>query len=154
VLRYFQVAVGQAAEDLAADTWMAVISGLGRFRGDERAFQAWMFTVARHRAIDWHRQAARQPRDSIPAKRLRERPAPDDPVAQVVEASRPGRRWRWWLSCPPIRPRWWPCGSSAAWRWPRWPGSSANPQGRFGCWPIAAYGAWPNGWRRPGRWGV
>jgi RNA polymerase sigma-70 factor, ECF subfamily len=36
----------------AADTWMAVIGGLRRFRGDERAFRAMIFTVARHRAID------------------------------------------------------------------------------------------------------
>jgi RNA polymerase sigma-70 factor, ECF subfamily len=85
VLRYFQVAAAQAAEDLAADTWMSVIRGLGRFRGDERAFRAWVFTVARHRAIDWHRQAARRPTDSIPAERLSERPAPDDPVLQVLE---------------------------------------------------------------------
>jgi RNA polymerase sigma-70 factor (ECF subfamily) len=85
VLRYCQVAAGQAAEDLAADTWMAVIGGLRRFRGDERAFRAWIFTVARHRAIDWHRQAARRPTHSIPAERLSERPAPDDPVLQVLE---------------------------------------------------------------------
>jgi RNA polymerase sigma-70 factor, ECF subfamily len=86
VLRYFQVVAAQAAEDLAADTWVSVIRGLGRFRGEERAFRAWVFTVARHRAIDWHRQARRRPTDSIPADRLIQQPAPDDPVAQVVEA--------------------------------------------------------------------
>src|SRR5215213_11940933 len=85
VLRYFRVAAAPAAEDLAADTWMAVIGGLGRFRGEERAFRAWIFTVARHRAIDWHRQARRRPTDSILAERLSERPAPDDPIAQVLE---------------------------------------------------------------------
>jgi RNA polymerase sigma-70 factor (ECF subfamily) len=85
VLRYFQVAAAQAAEDLAADTWMAVIGRLGPFRGDERAFRAWIFTVARHRAIDWHRQAARRPTDSIAAERLSERPALEDPVLQVLE---------------------------------------------------------------------
>jgi RNA polymerase sigma-70 factor, ECF subfamily len=85
VLRYFQVAAAQAAEDLAANTWMAVIGGLGRFRGDERAFRAWVFTVARHRVIDWHRQAARRPISLVPAERLRERPAPDDPAVEVVE---------------------------------------------------------------------
>jgi RNA polymerase sigma-70 factor (ECF subfamily) len=85
VLRYFQVAAAPAAEDLAADTWMSVIGGLGRFRGEERAFRAWVFTVARHRAIDWHRQARRRPTDSIPAERLIQRPAPDDPVAAVLE---------------------------------------------------------------------
>jgi RNA polymerase sigma-70 factor (ECF subfamily) len=85
VLRYFQVVAAQTAEDLAADTWMAVIGGLGRFRGDERAFRAWIFTVARLRAIDWHRQARRRPSSSVPAEQLDERPAPDDPALQVLE---------------------------------------------------------------------
>jgi RNA polymerase sigma-70 factor, ECF subfamily len=82
VLRYFQVTAAEAAEDLAADSWVSVIRGLGRFRGDERAFRAWVFTVARHRAIDWRRLAARRPTRSVPA----ERPASDDPAAQVLEA--------------------------------------------------------------------
>jgi RNA polymerase sigma-70 factor (ECF subfamily) len=61
VLRYLLVAAAEAAEDLAADTWMWVIGGLGRFGGDERAFRAWVFTIARHRAINWRRQAGRRP---------------------------------------------------------------------------------------------
>jgi RNA polymerase sigma-70 factor, ECF subfamily len=85
VLRYFQVVAAQAAEDLAADTWMSIIRGLGRFRGDERAFRAWIFTVARHRAIDWRRRAARRPTVSVPVEALAEQPAPDDPVLQVLE---------------------------------------------------------------------
>jgi RNA polymerase sigma-70 factor, ECF subfamily len=85
VLRYFQVAAKAAAEDLAADTWVSVIRRLERFRGGERDFRAWVFTVARHRAIDWHRQAARRPISSVPAEQLAERQAPDDPVLQVLE---------------------------------------------------------------------
>jgi RNA polymerase sigma-70 factor, ECF subfamily len=85
VLRYFQVVAAPAAEDLAADTWMAVIGGLGRFRGEERAFRAWIFTLARHRAIDWHRQARRRPFSSVPAEQLEERAAPDHPALEVVE---------------------------------------------------------------------
>jgi RNA polymerase sigma-70 factor, ECF subfamily len=85
VLRYFQVAAKEAAEDLAADTWVSVIRGLGRFRGGERAFRAWVFTVARHRAIDWRRRAVRRPTVSVPVEALVEWPAPDDPVAQVLE---------------------------------------------------------------------
>jgi RNA polymerase sigma-70 factor, ECF subfamily len=86
VLRYVRVAAQQAAEDLAADTWVSVIRGLGRFRGDERAFRAWVFTLARHRVIDWHRQAARRPSRSVPVALVADRPAPDDPVAAVLEA--------------------------------------------------------------------
>jgi RNA polymerase sigma-70 factor, ECF subfamily len=36
VLRYFRVAAGEAAEDLAADTWVSVIRSLGRFLGVHR----------------------------------------------------------------------------------------------------------------------
>ena len=60
VLRYLRVAAPVAAEDLAADTWVSVIRGLARFRGDEQAFRAWVFMVARHRVIDWRRQAVRR----------------------------------------------------------------------------------------------
>jgi RNA polymerase sigma-70 factor (ECF subfamily) len=85
LLRYFQVVAPPAAEDLAADTWVSVIRRLQQFRGDEGAFRAWVFTVARHRAIDWRRQAARRPTNLVPVEQLAERPAPDDPVAQVLE---------------------------------------------------------------------
>jgi RNA polymerase sigma-70 factor, ECF subfamily len=86
VLRYLRVAVPTAAEDLAADTWMSVIRSLGRFRGDERGFRAWVFTAARHRAVDWHRRAARQATEPLPVELLADRPAPDDPAAAVLEA--------------------------------------------------------------------
>jgi len=85
VLRYFQVAANEVAEDLAADTWVSVIRRLGRFRGAEPAFRAWVFTVARHRVIDWHRQAARRRMSSVPAEQLAERRAPDDPAVEVLE---------------------------------------------------------------------
>ena len=85
LLRYFRVAAPEAAEDLAADTWVSVIRGLGRFRGDGPAFRAWAFTVARHRAIDWRRQATRRPTNLVPVEQFAERPAPDDPVAAVLE---------------------------------------------------------------------
>ncbi len=73
VLRYLRVAAPAAAEDLAADTWVSVIRRLGQFTGDERAFRAWVFTAARHRAVDWHRWT-RRPRHSRPS-----RPAPHWP---------------------------------------------------------------------------
>src|SRR4029453_2119506 len=86
LLRYLRVAAPEAAEDLAADTWVSVIRGLGRFRGDGRDLRAWVFTVARPRAIDWRRQATRRQPNLVPVEQLAERPAPDDPVAAVFEA--------------------------------------------------------------------
>jgi RNA polymerase sigma-70 factor (ECF subfamily) len=86
VLRYLRVAAPAAAEDLAADTWVSVIRGLARFRGDEQNFRAWLFTAARHRAIDWRRQAARRPVEPLPLALAVEQAAPDDPAAQVLVA--------------------------------------------------------------------
>jgi RNA polymerase sigma-70 factor, ECF subfamily len=86
VLRYLRVAAPVEAEDLAADTWISVIRGLGRFRGDEQNFRTWVFTAARHRAIDWRRQAARRPTTSLPVELLAEQSAHDDPAEAVLEA--------------------------------------------------------------------
>lgn len=86
VLRYLRVAAPAAAEDLAADTWMSVIRGLDRFRGDEPGFRALVFTAARHRALDWRRQASRTPFTAVPVETVEDRPAPDDPAEAVLEA--------------------------------------------------------------------
>ncbi|HYY78595.1 MAG TPA: sigma-70 family RNA polymerase sigma factor [Actinomycetes bacterium] len=85
VLRYLRVAAPSAAEDLAAEAWVSVIRGLGRFRGGEQDFRAWVFTAARHRLVDWRRQAARQPTAFLPVDLLGGWPAPDDPAALAVE---------------------------------------------------------------------
>jgi len=60
LLRYLQVIATEAADDVAGETWLQVIAGLARFRGDEQAFRAWLFTIARHRAIDMGRSLARR----------------------------------------------------------------------------------------------
>jgi RNA polymerase sigma-70 factor, ECF subfamily len=60
LLRYLWVKAGSAAEDLAADTWLQVARTLDTFVGDERAFRSWLFTIARHRHIDWRRKSARR----------------------------------------------------------------------------------------------
>jgi RNA polymerase sigma-70 factor, ECF subfamily len=86
ILRYLRVAAPDAAEDLAADTWMSVIRGLARFRGDEPGFRALVFTAARHRVLDWRRQASRRHVASVPVEALYDRPAPDDPAEAALEA--------------------------------------------------------------------
>ena len=86
LLRYLRVVAPGVAEDLASETWLDVVRGLGRFEGTELGFRAWVFTVARHRVTDWRRRTARQPSVPIPAELLPQRPAPDDPAAQALEA--------------------------------------------------------------------
>jgi len=62
LLRYLRVVAAEAErEDVAGETWVQVVAGLARFRGDEDAFRAWLFTIARHRAADAGRSRARRP---------------------------------------------------------------------------------------------
>jgi len=64
LLRYLRVVAGEACEDVASETWAVVAGALDHFDGDERAFRAWVFTVARRRAVDNFRRTARRP--SVP----------------------------------------------------------------------------------------
>ncbi len=61
LLRYLRVIAPEAAEDVAADTWVHLVRGLAAFRGDEGAWRGWLFTTARRRAIDHGRYRARRP---------------------------------------------------------------------------------------------
>jgi RNA polymerase sigma-70 factor (ECF subfamily) len=70
LLRYLRVLAGHAAEDVAAETWVDVAKGLGRFDGDEGAFRGWVFTMARHRLFDWRRSLSRRPADPVPTESM------------------------------------------------------------------------------------
>ncbi|MFT4288626.1 RNA polymerase sigma factor [Nocardioides sp.] len=61
LLRYLTVRGEEAPEDLASETWLQVVRDLPRFRGDAADFRAWLFTVARHRAIDAGRARSARP---------------------------------------------------------------------------------------------
>ena len=61
LLRYLTVCGDEAPEDVASETWMHVVRGLSGFSGDATAFRSWLFTIARHRAIDQGRARRRKP---------------------------------------------------------------------------------------------
>ncbi|WP_238011943.1 RNA polymerase sigma factor [Dactylosporangium sp. AC04546] len=68
VLRYLHAVCGDAAEDVASETWLQVARDLPRFTGDPTAFRVWLFRIARHRGIDdgrrvWRRRE--ESRDSV-----------------------------------------------------------------------------------------
>ena len=90
VLRYLRVVVGDAAEDVASETWLQAARDLHRFTGDGPAFRGWLFRIARHRAIDEKRRAGRRRED--PADTLADdaRPA-RDAAADMLERS--GTSW-------------------------------------------------------------
>jgi len=87
LLRYLRVTAPGAGEDLASETWLGVVRGIGRFQGNEPAFRAWVFTIARHQVLDWRRRAARQPTQDLPVVWLAEPAASDDPAAAAVEGA-------------------------------------------------------------------
>ena len=60
LLRYLRM-IAPDPEDVAGDTWVQVVAGLKGFRGEEQAFRAWLFTIARHRAADAGRSRTRRP---------------------------------------------------------------------------------------------
>jgi RNA polymerase sigma-70 factor, ECF subfamily len=65
--------------------WLEISVGLGRFAGTEAGFRAWVFTVARQRAVDAARYAARRPAQPVPVEVLAECVGPDDPASTAVE---------------------------------------------------------------------
>jgi RNA polymerase sigma-70 factor, ECF subfamily len=60
LLRYLQVIGCDDVDDVAGETWLQVVRDLPKFKkssADE--FRAWLFTIARHRAIDAARSRRR-----------------------------------------------------------------------------------------------
>jgi RNA polymerase sigma-70 factor (ECF subfamily) len=60
LVRYLRVIAPEAAEDVAAETWLQALRGLSRFRGTEENWRAWLFTIARSRAVDERRRRSRR----------------------------------------------------------------------------------------------
>jgi RNA polymerase sigma-70 factor (ECF subfamily) len=78
---------GPSAEDVAADTWVGVVRGLGRFSGDESAFGAWVFTIARARLRDEQRRSYRRPVPVEAEELLADVGRGPDPADHAVEAA-------------------------------------------------------------------
>jgi RNA polymerase sigma-70 factor (ECF subfamily) len=86
LLRYLTVLIGDAADDVASETWIAVVRNMSRFDGDEKGFFTWLLTIGRHRAVDWGRQRRNrtvvlQEEDQLDAVA----PAAPDPAALVID---------------------------------------------------------------------
>lgn len=89
ILRYLRVLVGQAADDVASETWLQAARDVRGFRGDAGGFRVWLFRVARHRGLEELRRSGRRPEDpaGLPGggRSLPDEPAPDDTAAQAAE---------------------------------------------------------------------
>lgn len=86
LVRYLRVIAPESADDVASETWAQVVRGLRRFRGDEAAWRAWLFTTARRRVIDASRRRARrreEPLHHVPAEAL---PVTADAADEAMES--------------------------------------------------------------------
>src|SRR6202035_1668322 len=80
LLRYLRVVGCDDVEDVAGETWLQVVRDLPKFKKDNAdEFRAWLFTIARHRAID----AARSRR------RFRDKVLATGPVPPPVTSGNP-----------------------------------------------------------------
>jgi RNA polymerase sigma-70 factor (ECF subfamily) len=84
LLRFLKVYAGQDVEDLASETWLQVVRDLRQFRGDETTFAAWLFTIARRRAIDAQRARQRRPATLMDLRAGLAHPSLDVPAAEEV----------------------------------------------------------------------
>jgi RNA polymerase sigma-70 factor, ECF subfamily len=85
LLRYLQVAGCDDVDDVAGETWLQVVRDLPKFKkGSADEFRAWLFTIARHRAIDAARSRSRF-RDKVLATEAIPSPGtPGNPVEDEV----------------------------------------------------------------------
>jgi RNA polymerase sigma-70 factor, ECF subfamily len=87
LLRYLRALVGDDAEDVASETWLQITRDLAGFHGDGDGFRGWAATIARHRALDHLRRAARRPPPVlVPAEDLAGLAAADDTAATALDA--------------------------------------------------------------------
>ncbi len=97
VVRYCRVRLGRmsgsydAADDVAQEVCLAVLTALPRYRDQGRPFAAFVFGIAAHKVADAHRAAARRP---LPTAELPERPEPTAGPEDLAVASDEARRAR------------------------------------------------------------
>src|ERR1700758_4279609 len=85
LLRYLQVVGCDDIEDVAAETWLQVVRDLPKFKKDSAdEFRAWLFTIARHRAIDAARSRRRFRDKVLAAESLPPSVASGSPVEDEV----------------------------------------------------------------------
>jgi RNA polymerase sigma-70 factor, ECF subfamily len=84
LLRYLRVIGCDDVDDVAGETWLQVVRDLPKFKKDSAdEFRAWLFTIARHRAIDAAR-SRRRLRDKMLADALAPPTTTGNPVEDEV----------------------------------------------------------------------
>ena len=85
LLRFLRSQESRAADDLAAEVWLAVAKGISRFDGDWPDFRAWVFGIARKRLADHRRTALRRRTDIVDVGTFEQHLADDAPEAEALD---------------------------------------------------------------------
>jgi RNA polymerase sigma-70 factor (ECF subfamily) len=85
LLRFLTWQEPSVAEDLAAETWLAVAERIGSFEGGEAQFRGWIFGITRRRLADHRRRGARRKTAPVESRILEAVADAEDPAEQVVE---------------------------------------------------------------------
>lgn len=94
VLGYLRGRGASDPDDLTAETFVAVVRNVGRFRGDETQFRSWVLTIAHRRLVDERRRRGRRPEDAADLANVGPSPfsestsLPDEPGAALVSRER------------------------------------------------------------------
>ena len=103
IYNYFRYRVGSAAdaEDLTARTFEKAWRARGRYRRDLAGFSTWLFTIARHVAIDHYRAR----REELPLEAAQAVPSPARTPEQDASLGEDARRLARLLDALPARER-------------------------------------------------
>ncbi len=85
LLRFLRSQEPRAADDLAAEVWLAVAGGISRFDGDWSDFRAWVFSIARRRLADHRRTAVRRRTDVVDMHTFEDHRADDAPEDEALD---------------------------------------------------------------------
>jgi RNA polymerase sigma-70 factor, ECF subfamily len=90
LLRFLRVVGCDDPEDVASETWLQVVRDFCMFSGSGDDFRRWLFTIARHRAIDAARARSRRPASAANAGLdiLAESRAVEEQVLDGISAER------------------------------------------------------------------
>ncbi len=85
LLRFLRSQESRVADDLAAEVWLAVATGISRFDGDWADFRAWVFAIARRRLADYRRTAVRRRTDVVDVEVFASHQARDVPENEALD---------------------------------------------------------------------
>ena len=86
LLRFLVAQEPRAADDIAAEVWLAVATRISQFEGTWVDFRAWFFTIARRRLADHRRTAVRRRTDVVDSEVFELRPGRDNPEQAALDS--------------------------------------------------------------------